>query len=312
MARGPIGSRLATGVTALPATVIARDEVDGERARHGVGQPQRREHRGEGVAGHAGDREETGDPLGVRAGELEHRVDAHRPAHQHGRGRCRSGPSPRGRPRRSARSRRGSGRRGARSRRRRGGSTRRPHAAVGAQQGRPHQGLVPRPLHSTTVGPSIRPVGVVGPGAQVGAVVGEDVAEGQRGRGGARGGGRHAPIVPDRRSGGRRCPARAVSRGGVARRRPRRRPRWSPVREASASRRGQEVGDVLALGATLGAGRGGDHGVATGLLLGGDRPVAGRRCTRAAAQRADDGWSTEHAPTLRRAAGRSSPHVTTA
>ena len=110
--------------------------------------------------GHAGDREQAGHPLGVADGQLEHRVDAHRPAHQHGPRRRRSGPAPRARPRRTPRCRRGPGRRDAPSRRCRGGSRRRP-ARRSRGRGAPAsvQGLVPRPLHSSTVGPSITPSG---------------------------------------------------------------------------------------------------------------------------------------------------------
>ena len=55
------------------------------------------------------------------------------------------------------------------------------------------QGPVPSPLHSTTVGPSMTAVGVVGPGGQARPVVGEHVVVGDARRGGdARCGGRHA------------------------------------------------------------------------------------------------------------------------
>ena len=92
----------------------------------------------ERVAGDARDGQDGRDALGVQGGELEHRVDADRPARGRRRGRGRSGPAPRARPRRSPRCRRGPGRR-ARSDRRDAAVV--PgddaDAAVGIEQGRP-------------------------------------------------------------------------------------------------------------------------------------------------------------------------------
>ena len=176
-------------------------------------------------------------PLRVAEGQLEHGVDAHRPAHQHGpvdaevvhdrervldeRARCR----------------RGSGRPAGPSRRCRGGSTtRRGRRSPGRSSAGQAQALVPRPLQSTTVGPSIMPSGSLVQAAQPGAVVGEHVVEGQVevvGRG-ARRGGRHAHDS-----------ARAVTRTvPVSASRARR--RRAPA-SGSEAPRGEELLDLLAL-----------------------------------------------------------------
>ena len=163
------------------------------------GQPQRRQHGGEGVAGHAGHGEQAGDPLGVAEGQLEHGVDAHRPAHDrrlvdaevvHHRQRVLD---------EVPRSRSARGPRAGRSRRCRGGSTTRcgRRSRGGAAPAR-SRGWCRARCTAPRSGPSMRPVGVVGPGGQAGPVVGEHVAVGDARRGGDAGrGGRHASIVPE-------------------------------------------------------------------------------------------------------------------
>ena len=70
-------------------------------------------------------------------------------------------------------------------------------------------GPVPSPLQSTTVGPSMRPVRVVGPRGQAGAVVGQHVVVGDaRRRRDPRRRGRHGSILPERR--------RSVPAGGCS------------------------------------------------------------------------------------------------
>ena len=130
-------------------------DADAQRPARPAGDQQRRPHRRERAAGDAGDREQAGHPLGVLDRELERGVHADRPAQRPRSGRPRRRRAPRARPRRMRRRRPGPGPPAARSRRRRGGSTRctRTPQSGSSSAGQAY-GLVPSPLHSSTVGPS--------------------------------------------------------------------------------------------------------------------------------------------------------------
>ena len=162
-----------------PAVVQQPGQADGERAGDGVRQVERAEHRGEGAAGDPRDREQPADPLGVAGGELEHRVDAHRPAHEdgavdpevvHHRQRVLdelvdADPAGVGRPVRAA-----------------GAAVvpaHDPDAAVGVEQRRPRPRAGAEAVAEHDGRPVDLAVGVVGPRPQPGAVVGEHVGEGE-------------------------------------------------------------------------------------------------------------------------------------
>ena len=173
-----------------PAAELDRPrQVDGDGTGREAGEAERAEHGGERVPGDPGDREQPGDPFRVGQGQLEHRVHADRPAHEHG------AVDPEvvhhrepvldelrdahvlgvGRPVGAA-----------------GAAVvpgHDPDAAVGAQQRRPGPGVGPEAVAQHDGGPVDGALGVVGPGPQAGPVVGQHVVERDAGLEGARGGG---------------------------------------------------------------------------------------------------------------------------
>ena len=82
---GPTGSRRARAESGLPRTRHRAGRVDGDRCAGEARDAEWCEHRGERPPGHAGDREQAGDPVRVQIGELEGGVHAHRPAHHRAR-----------------------------------------------------------------------------------------------------------------------------------------------------------------------------------------------------------------------------------
>ena len=265
-----------------PAGELQRPrDVDGERRGRPAGQPQRAEHGGERVTGDAGHREQAGDPLGVAEGQLEHGVDAHRPAHDR-----RPGRSPKW------------------SITERASSTKASMPQCDAGRPGRSEPPVPRWFHDTMRTPQSAarnagqvhgagaeavaeqdrravdgPVGVVGPGGQPGPVVGEDVVVGDARCRERRG--RRRSACPDCAGAGSPAvwPSHRRREGVIGRAsQPSSRPPSAPG-PAVPGPPGNAL-DVLAFGTPCGQRGAGDHRVAAGTQLGLDgqrvHPVRGR------------------------------------